>query len=304
MVNYSVLISEFSTYLRLERNLSEHTIISYQRDLLQYTHWLIREGIAIEEVLSSDMKLYLYYLNEKKYKKVTVARKLSAVKSFYNFLLKDERIDKISFINIKPPKKEKYLPHVIEKKELLNFLNDLSASNDRFKLRDSAIFELLYGSGLRVSELVDLNVDDISNGHIKVLGKGNKERIVPYSKTFNHRLKKYLDQSRGFLIKDKEEQALFLNNKGTRLTARGIEYLIQSYISKGYLHEGASAHSFRHSFATHLLDNGADLRLIQELLGHERLSTTEIYTSVSMSKLKEVYLKAHPRAEAKEKEDV
>lgn len=300
MLNNKNLVDEFCVYLKVERNLSENTILAYKKDLAQFYQWLAQEGLEMDKLLLADMKLYLYHLNEKKYTKSTVARKLSTIKSFYNFLVRDERIDGYAFANLKPPKKEKYLPSVIEKPKLINFLESLTQEKTYFKMRDSAIFELLYGSGLRVSEVVSLNIDDVESIFLRVVGKGNKERIVPYSYRFKESLTIYLEKARPFLVKNNSEKALFLNNRGTRLTTRGIQYLIENYIKLGFLDEDVSPHSFRHSFATHLLDNGADLRVIQEFLGHESLSTTEIYTSVSMSKLKEVYQKAHPRAQFKE----
>lgn len=300
MLNNKNLVDEFCVYLKVERNLSENTILAYKKDLAQFCQWLAQEGLEMDKLLLADMKLYLYHLNEKKYTKSTVARKLSTIKSFYNFLVRDERIDGYAFANLKPPKKEKYLPSVIEKPKLINFLESLTQEKTYFKMRDSAIFELLYGSGLRVSEVVSLNIDDVESIFLRVVGKGNKERIVPYSYRFKESLTIYLEKARPFLVKNNSEKALFLNNRGTRLTTRGIQYLIENYIKLGFLDEDVSPHSFRHSFATHLLDNGADLRVIQEFLGHESLSTTEIYTSVSMSKLKEVYQKAHPRAQFKE----
>lgn len=300
MLNNKNLVDEFCVYLKVERNLSENTILAYKKDLVQFCQWLAQEGLEMDKLLLADMKLYLYHLNEKKYTKSTVARKLSTIKSFYNFLVRDERIDGYAFANLKPPKKEKYLPSVIEKPKLINFLESLTQEKTYFKMRDSAIFELLYGSGLRVSEVVSLNIDDVESIFLRVVGKGNKERIVPYSYRFKESLTIYLEKARPFLVKNNSEKALFLNNRGTRLTTRGIQYLIENYIKLGFLDEDVSPHSFRHSFATHLLDNGADLRVIQEFLGHESLSTTEIYTSVSMSKLKEVYQKAHPRAQFKE----
>lgn len=300
MLNNKNLVDEFCVYLKVERNLSENTILAYKKDLAQFCQWLAQEGLEMDKLLLADMKLYLYHLNEKKYTKSTVARKLSTIKSFYNFLVRDERIDGYAFANLKPPKKEKYLPSVIEKSKLINFLESLTQEKTYFKMRDSAIFELLYGSGLRVSEVVSLNIDDVESIFLRVVGKGNKERIVPYSYRFKESLTIYLEKARPFLVKNNSEKALFLNNRGTRLTTRGIQYLIENYIKLGFLDEDVSPHSFRHSFATHLLDNGADLRVIQEFLGHESLSTTEIYTSVSMSKLKEVYQKAHPRAQFKE----
>lgn len=165
-------------------------------------------------------------------------------------------------------------------------------------MRDKAIFELLYSSGLRVSELVNLDLNTVNKqkGMLRILGKGNKERVVPIGEQAQCAIARYLESGRPFLVKQQEETGLFLNQQGNRLTSRGVEYILEQYIKKGALKYKVTPHAFRHSFATHLLDNGADLRVIQELLGHESLSTTQIYTEVSKSHLQQVYLKTHPRA--------
>ncbi|MBQ5668626.1 MAG: tyrosine-type recombinase/integrase, partial [Peptococcaceae bacterium] len=170
------------------------------------------------------------------------------------------------------------------------------------QLRDKAIFELLYSSGLRVSELVDIDVSDIQKqkGILRIIGKGSKERIVPVGEQAQFAIERYLESGRSLLLKNAKsedaESALFLNQQGGRLTVRGVQYLLEQYIKKGALKYKVSPHAFRHTFATHLLDNGADLRVIQELLGHESLSTTQVYTEVSRSHLQQIYMKAHPRA--------
>ena len=177
------------------------------------------------------------------------------------------------------------------------FLDDFLAGEEPLQLRNKAIFELLYSSGLRVSELVQLDVENVQKqkGMLRILGKGSKERIVPVGERAQFAIAYYLEHGRPLLVKE-EVQALFLNRQGKRLTTRGVEYILEQYVKQGALKYKVTPHAFRHSFATHLLDNGADLRVIQELLGHESLSTTQIYTEVSASHLQQIYRKAHPRA--------
>lgn len=298
------LIEEFEKYLKIEKNLADSSVSSYKTDLKQFIEWLDREGNDVLQLALLDIKLYLFYLNEKNLKKISVSRKLSAIKSFYFFLEQENLIKKHPFPYLKAPKKNTYLPKVFTKLEMEKFLDILGNQNDIFSIRDKAIFELLYGSGLRVSELVSLNYNPYESfTFLRIIGKGNKERLVPCSEAFKKSVNRYLLESRPILLKGKIDKALFINHLGMRLTRRGIIYLLDKYAKAGSVDFGVSPHTFRHSFATHLLDNGADLRLIQEFLGHESLSTTEIYTSVSMKAMKEVYDKSHPRAKVK-KEDI
>lgn len=294
------LIEEFEKYLKIEKNLADSSVSSYKTDLKQFIEWLDREGNDVLQLALLDIKLYLFYLNEKNLKKISVSRKLSAIKSFYFFLEQENLIKKHPFPYLKAPKKNTYLPKVFTKLEMEKFLDILGNQNDIFSIRDKAIFELLYGSGLRVSELVSLNYNPYESfTFLRIIGKGNKERLVPCSEAFKKSVNRYLLESRPILLKGKIDKALFINHLGMRLTRRGIIYLLDKYAKAGSVDFGVSPHTFRHSFATHLLDNGADLRLIQEFLGHESLSTTEIYTSVSMKAMKEVYDKSHPRAKVK-----
>ena len=298
------LIEEFEKYLKIEKNLSKSSITSYKTDLKQFVKWLDSEGYDVLKLTLLDVKLYLFYLNKKNLEKISISRKLSSIKSFYFFLEQEHAIEKHPFPHLKAPKKNAHLPRVLTKLEMKKFLDILNNQNDIFTIRDKAIFELLYGSGLRVSELVSLDYDSYESfDFLRITGKGNKERLVPCSETFKKSVNRYLVESRPILLKDGNEKALFVNHLGMRLTRRGIIYLIDKYAKAGAIDFGVSPHTFRHSFATHLLDNGADLRLIQEFLGHESLSTTEIYTSVSVKVMKEVYDKSHPRAKVK-KEDI
>ena len=230
-------------------------------------------------------------------KKTTLSRKTAAIKSFCKYLNREGWLEHNPADLLTAPKKDKRLPAVISEIDMTAFLDDFLSGEEPLQLRNKAIFELLYSSGLRVSELVALDVESVQKqkGILRILGKGNKERIVPVGQQAQAAIAHYLEDGRPLLVKQ-EEAALFLNNQGGRLTSRGVEYILEQYIRKGALKYKVTPHAFRHSFATHMLDNGADLRVIQELLGHESLSTTQIYTEVSRSHLQQIYRNAHPRA--------
>lgn len=281
---------------RLKRQ-SPNTILAYRRDLLQYEQWLRAEAIEGWEIDLSTARLYLYFLHEADYRSSTVARKCSALRAFYQHLMQAGLIATNPFRHLNGPKRQKRLPVVVPEREMVAFLEALSQERDPLAQRDSALFELLYGSGLRVSEVTALDLSSLHDlSFVEVHGKGQKERVVPLSKASIASLRRYLDEARPQLLKNPTEKALFLNHLGERLTRRGVAYLIDRHVEQGALQLGVSPHVFRHSFATHLLDHGADLRMIQELLGHESLSTTQLYTGVSTSGLLEMYRKTHPRA--------
>ena len=293
---------DFLEYLRYERRLSENTIAAYGRDISQYFSWLKAESISLEEVDSVIARSYLFYLNQRKLSKNSISRKLSSVKQYYGFLSETKCIDVNPFQVLHSPKKDKVLPKVIQEKELEQFFSDIYQRSDPLAQRDQVLFELLYGSGLRVSEAVSIDCTDLQDGaHLRITGKGNKERMVPLSKKTQEILQQYLAENGGrcFLANKAlthNTDALLLNHLGERLTRRGVIYIIDKYVEQGALHYHVSPHSFRHSFATHLLDHGADLKLIQELLGHSSLSTTQIYTKVSSTRLRELYNNGHPHA--------
>lgn len=298
---YSRYRSEYKKYLTYERKLAEKTIEAYLKDLDLFVQWADTEGILLNEIDNTIARTYLFHLNQNKLSKSSISRKISSIRLFYSFLVEYHEIDNNPFQNIHSPKKDKTLPKVIKEIDLVHFFDNIYAKHDPLTQRDQVIFELLYGSGLRVSELVALNVDDIKNkSFIRVVGKGRKERIVPLSKKSVHILDVYLAPNGGraaLMQKNTEKcQALLLNHLGKRLSRRGVIYLFDKYIEKGALQYHVSPHSFRHSFATHLLDHGADLKMIQELLGHDSLSTTQIYTKVSSTRLRALYNEGHPRA--------
>lgn len=295
MVNKDNLL-EYKEYLLLERGFSVNTVDAYLRDVKKYLEWLRIESIGYKEVDISIARGYLFYLNKLGLKKSTVARCVSSIRGYYQYLMLYHFVNENPFLGIQTPKKEKHLPQVINERDLSSFFEIIYKKNQPLDQRDQVLFELLYGSGLRVSEVISLNVDDvIHKSFFKILGKGNKERMVPLSKKSIDILEKYISNGREKLLGE-NTNALLLNYKGERLTRRGVIYIINQYINNGALIYHVSPHSFRHSFATHLLDHGADIKLIQELLGHSSLSTTQIYTKVSASRLKEAYKNGHPHA--------
>ena len=295
---YAFYQQEFLNWLQNEKGSSAHTIRAYQEDLAQFGEYLKAQRIPLEQLEYHDLRYYMASLQQKQQlKKTTLSRKTSTLKSFCKFLHREGMLEHNPADLLSTPKKEKRLPTVINEVDMTAFLDDFLAGEEPLQLRNKAIFELLYRSGLRVSELVQLDVENVQKqkGMLRILGKGSKERIVPVGERAQFAIAYYLEHGRPLLVKE-EVQALFLNRQGKRLTTRGVEYILEQYVKQGALKYKVTPHAFRHSFATHLLDNGADLRVIQELLGHESLSTTQIYTEVSASHLQQIYRKAHPRA--------
>lgn len=296
---YAFYQQEFLNWMQNEKGSSVHTIRAYQEDLTQFGEYLKAQGIPLEQLEYHHLRYYMASMQQKQQlKKTTLSRKTSTLKSFCKFLHREGLLEHNPADLLSTPKKEKRLPTVINEVDMTAFLDDFLAGEEPLQLRNKAIFELLYSSGLRVSELVQLDVENVQKqkGMLRILGKGSKERIVPVGEQAQFAIAYYLEHGRPLLVKKEEVQALFLNRQGTRLTTRGVEYILEQYVKQGALKYKVTPHAFRHSFATHLLDNGADLRVIQELLGHESLSTTQIYTEVSASHLQQIYRKAHPRA--------
>jgi tyrosine recombinase XerC len=285
-------IEKFVRYLEIEKNYSEHTITNYKLDLQGFNKFIA--GSALEEVSYLDLRKYLAVLKEKNFCSRTVSRRLSTLRSFFRFLCREGYIKANPMLMLSSPRLEKHLPSFMTEAEVSRLIESAFAKNqkDLLGLRDRAILEVFYSSGLRISELVGLNLEDIDfiGGILKIRGKGKKERIVPIGETALATLKKYLEKTK------KPAAALFLNNHNRRITTRGVRFLIEKYLNASGIKPGVSAHTFRHSFATHLLNHGADLRTVQELLGHANLSSTQIYTHLTTDKLKSVYDKAHPHA--------
>lgn len=292
------LIGDFINYLSTERGLALNTLESYGRDLRQYADFLERGKFAtLESASRATIISYLLYLEKQGKATATIARRLAALKSFYQFLLREKVLDKDPTANLESPKLEKRLPKVLTVKEielLLKQPNPMNATG----LRDRAMLELLYATGIRVSELVSLNLGDVNidMGYVRCYGKGAKERIVPLGSMAQRSVADYLANGRGQLVRDVREQALFVNHHGRRLTRQGFWKIVKKYAADAKIDKDITPHTLRHSFATHLLENGADLRSVQEMLGHADISTTQIYTHITKGRLKEVYAKAHPRA--------
>ena len=285
-------IKKFEEYLDVEKNYSEHTLRSYHSDLVGLSSFL--DGKSPSEINYMDLRRFLAELKQNGSAKRTVVRKLGAIRSFFRFLVKENIIASNPANSLFTPKLDKVLPKFLDITQTANLINAVNIDSS-LGLRDKAVLEVLYSTGARVSELVGLNIDrvDLIAGAIKVRGKGKKERLAMLGKEASYSLRRYLD-SRGAIIKDKN--AVFLNKNGTRLTDRSVRRIVNKYVKKCSIEQKISPHSIRHSFATHLLDNGADLRSVQELLGHKNLSTTQIYTHLGTKRIKDMYLKAHPRA--------
>jgi len=290
-------LSQFLDYLRYERNASAHTISAYRRDLGQFIDYIGEREGSLRKVDNVQIRGFMAQLHERKLKKSSSARKLAAIRSFFQFGVKKKWIAENPAKVVATPKQEKRVPSFLSEEEMAGFLG-VPPSEKPLDLRDRAILELLYASGIRVSELVGINLEDANLGErlIRVRGKGKKERIVPFGRIAGERLTLYL-RVRPELVQDSiGEKALFLNYQGRRISARSVERIVDKYIRLTAVKRKISPHSLRHSFASHLLSRGADLRVIQELLGHESLATTQKYTHLNLSQLMDVYRKSHPRS--------
>lgn len=291
-------IINFIDYLKNEKNYSIMTINSYKVDLDIFINFCKRENMTnIKKIDYKFIRLYLSFLYEKKYSKKTISRRISALRSLFKYLLREKVILKNPMILVSNPKLDKKLPKFLYYEQLEAIL-DIPDKNTPLGLRDALILELLYSTGIRVSEIVNIKIKDINfyDKKIKILGKGNKERIVLYGKCLNELLNLYLKESRPVILNKKQNDYLILNKLGNNITDRGIREIISNIQKKGNFDFNISPHVFRHTFATHMLDSGADLKSVQELLGHENLATIQIYTHVSNEHLRNVYLNTHPRA--------
>ncbi len=301
-------LDRFRDHLKYERNVSEHTLRNYMSDLEQFYEHLCpvqasgeRRYIDVRQIDHLTIREYLAKLYQEKRKKTSIARKLATLRTFFKFLCREQVTEMNPARLVSSPRLEQKLPKVLSVEDVIRFIESPDPETVLGK-RDRAILELLYASGMRVSELAGMNLDDIDFKHesIRVRGKGRKERIVPFGTTAKETLQEYLGVRGELLVEAPEEErdpmAVFLNYQGTRITTRSVGRMIDKYVQELAMAQDISPHSLRHSFATHLLSAGADLRAIQELLGHARLSTTQIYTQVSLEKLMEVYDKSHPKA--------
>lgn len=290
-------LSDFLTHLLIDRGLSLNTKVSYERDLKEYLHFLKAQGIkGLEEINRQQVQHYLIYLYERNLNTKSVARHLSAIRSFHHYLM----IEKISTNNpcelIESPKQQRLLPEVLSIEEVEQLLNSFQSTTFQ-EIRNKAMVELMYASGLRVSELLGLKLEDVhlSMMFVRCIGKGDKERIVPIGETAVELLELYLNTVRPKLLK-KSTDYLFLNRLGDPMTRQGFWKILKKQAQLAGIHKEISPHKLRHSFATHLVENGVDLRLVQEMLGHSDISTTQIYTHISKDHLKDVYQLYHPRS--------
>jgi len=292
-------IGDFLDYLTYERNVSINTVAAYRDDLDSFTDFLCndyftlaRDQLELKRIDHLTIRAYLAHLARKKLSRSSIARHLSALRSFFKYLMREEIVTSNPARSVATPKREKHLPSVLQPADVAA-LFDMPDLSTPLGVRDRAWLELMYASGLRISELVGIDLDDIElrSRLVKVRGKGAKERIVPFGSKAQEAIQKYLEVRNA-----PEQDALFVNYRGARITARSVRRLFEKYVRAASLRAGLSPHTLRHSFATHLLNAGADLRAIQELLGHASLSTTQKYTHLNDWQLIEVYKKAHPRA--------
>ena len=290
------LISDFSNFISKERNLSELTVRNYRNDLIQFNNYLNSKDIKIENTSNCEIRIYISNLIEENYSRKSIYRKITSIKSFYNYLSRNKLIENNPTEIIVRPKQNFSLPSVISPTDITKLLDSPDISKP-LQIRNKAIMELIYGSGLRLSEISGLNIEDldIENKSGIVKGKGSKYRTIFFGEIAKKWILIYINDVRVKLNK-KFNNALWLNRSGMKLSSRSIQDMIKKYVIKSNLDPSIHTHSLRHSYATHMLDGGADLRYLQELLGHQSPNTTQIYTHISTQKSRDVYLASHPRA--------
>ena len=290
-------LNDYLDYLKYQKNYSDYTINNYKHDIIEYLEYISSEGLEFKSIEYSDIRFFLMYLKDtKKDDNTSINRKLSSLRGFYKYLANEKIVKSNVFSLVNGPKKSKKLPRYFEYNELEELFN-VPDTRTPLGQRDSLILEMLYATGVRVGELVNIKVSDIDLGrkNIIILGKGNKERYVTYGEYCEDILKTYLNTGR-VSLNVKQSDYLFLNNNGGQLTDRGVRFILDKLIQKTSLNKNISPHMIRHSFATHLLNEGCDLLTVQKLLGHESIKATQIYTHVTTDRLKEVYFNSFPRA--------
>lgn len=301
MSTFSKYIDQFLLYLQIEKNASEYTILYYEQDIAEFLQFAYTENVvAITDIDVLVVRIYLTTLYKKQLSRKTVSRKLSSLRTFYKFLERENIVEGNPFMYISLPKQKVSIPDFFYSEELSELfrVNDLTTPIGQ---RNQALLELFYATGVRVSECQGLHVQqiDFSLNVVHVIGKGNKERIIPFGQYARDALYTYITDGRNKLLQRNAYSidAVFLNANGKQITTRGIRYILNSMIKETSLTVRIHPHKFRHTFATHLLNEGADLRSVQELLGHENLSTTQIYTHVTKDRLRHIYMNSHPRAQ-------
>lgn len=291
------LVQKYVIFLERDKRLSLNTLQSYRRDIEQYLTYL--KSINLKNISSTNKTTiiaYLLHLQKKGRATSTISRNLASIRSFYQYMSKNKLIDHDPTFELESPKVEKKLPQILSTKEV-ELLLDQPKCIDLKGFRDKAMLELLYATGIRVSELISLDISDINMemGFIKC-NKGSRERMIPIGSIAIAALKEYLEKARELLIQNKDEKALFVNVNGRRLTRQGFWKIIKQYKNQAKINKDITPHTLRHSFAAHLLENGADLRSIQEMLGHSDISSTQVYAQIAKNKIKDIYKKTHPRA--------
>ena len=289
-------INNFIEYLKYQRNYSDFTCNNYKKDLNEYNSFIFSNKINYKNMDYNEAKEYVIYLNKKNDAKSTISRKLSSLRTFYKYLVLNNKVKSNPFLLVSSPKKEKRIPKFINYNNMEEILNVPNIKTKEGQ-RERVILEVLYASGVRVSELVNIKLKDIdfSNKNILIFGKGSKERLVSFGDYALEYINLYLKEGRNLLLDGVKSDYLIVGKKSEKLTTRRVEQIIDDIIKRTSIKLNITPHMFRHTFATHLLDNGCDLLVVQELLGHASLSSTEIYTHVSNEHLREVYLKCHPR---------
>lgn len=303
-VDLSSWVEQFLRYLQVEKNASPHTIKQYSADILEFAAFMEQHQInQLDAVSYLHGRSFLAYLAKKGLARRSIARKLSSLRSFYRYHMREKHVEQNPFQLVSTPKVEKKLPSFMYPHEIQTLL-EIPDPTTPLGQRDRVIFELLYASGIRVTELVTLNLRslDLVSGIALVFGKGSKERYVPIGSYALQAIRQYLEQGRIVLLDGQDDHGvLLLNYRGEPLSDRSVRRVVNKHVNAAALHLHISPHTFRHTFATHLLDAGADLRTVQELLGHVNISTTQIYTHVTKERLRQVYDTAHPRAEKRRK---
>jgi len=293
-------LKHFIRFLQMDKGMAQNTVTSYERDLKSYFHYLnkVEEIQSLNGVQRIQIVHFLAFLKDQGKSAKTLARHIASIRAFHQFLLRENITDHDPTVHIETPKSERSIPKVLSLAEVEKLL-DTPQPEDHFGLRDKAMLELLYATGIRVSELISIDIEHvhIGMGFVRIMGKANKERIIPLGSAAATAIKQYLDQGRQQFISAKhQEDALFLNHLGKRLTRQGFWKILKKLTKTAGISQELTPHTLRHSFATHLLENGADLRSVQEMLGHADISTTQIYATVTKTRLKDVYSKFHPRA--------
>ena len=297
-VEPSIIRDEYISYVRLEKNYSFYTVSEYEKDINAFLSFMEVEGITdLNTVTYPEARLYVTGLYEKGLSRASISRNISSIRSFFKFANVRYSVSDSAFRSLHHPKKEERLPAFFYEEELALLFSSCEG-NDKKSLRDKALLELLYATGIRVSELVSITLKDIDDhlGIVMVMGKGRKERYVPFGSFAQAALDAYLELSRPILMKQKKHDMLFVNLRGDPLTDGGVRHILNMMMERASLHSNIYPHMIRHSFATHLLASGADMRTVQELLGHTHLSSTQVYTHITKEHLRKTYMNTHPRA--------